>query len=47
MSAARIKVLVVDDSVSVRQIVQKIVHGSVFNCEIAEAGDGQTKPASR
>jgi DNA-binding NtrC family response regulator len=34
------KILVVDDSSSVRQIVQKIVHGSVFNCEITEAGDG-------
>ena len=29
-------------SSSVRQIVQKILHGSVFNCEIAEAGDGET-----
>jgi DNA-binding NtrC family response regulator len=36
------KVLIVDDSSSVRQIVQKILHGSVFNCEIAEAGDGET-----
>jgi DNA-binding NtrC family response regulator len=36
------KVLIVDDSTSVRQIVQKILHGSVFNCEIAEAGDGET-----
>jgi DNA-binding response OmpR family regulator len=26
----------------VRQIVQKILRGSVFNCEIAEAGDGET-----
>jgi DNA-binding NtrC family response regulator len=36
------KVLIVDDSASVRQIVQKVVHGSVFNCELAEAGDGET-----
>ena len=36
------KVLIVDDSSSVRQIVQKILRGSVFNCEIAEAGDGET-----
>ena len=35
------KVLFVDDSSSVRQIVQKILRGSVFNCEIAEAGDGE------
>jgi two-component system chemotaxis response regulator CheY len=36
------KVLIVDDSSAVRQIVQKIVQGSVFNCEITEAGDGET-----
>jgi DNA-binding NtrC family response regulator len=36
------KVLIVDDSSSVRQIVQKILHGSVFNCEITEAVDGNT-----
>lgn len=36
------KVLVVDDSASVRQIVHRIVSGSVFNCEISEAGDGET-----
>ena len=35
------KVLIVDDSSSVRQIVQKILRDSVFNCEIAEAGDGE------
>ncbi|HEX3949467.1 MAG TPA: response regulator [Steroidobacteraceae bacterium] len=40
--AARTKVLIVDDSSAVRQIVQKIVHGSVFNCAITEAGDGET-----
>ena len=35
------KVLIVDDSSSVRQIVQKILQGSVFNCEITEASDGE------
>ncbi len=36
------KILIVDDSSTVRQIVQKIVNGSVFNCEIVEAADGET-----
>jgi DNA-binding NtrC family response regulator len=36
------KVLIVDDSSTVRQIVQKIVRRSVFNCDITEAGDGET-----
>jgi DNA-binding NtrC family response regulator len=36
------KVLVVDDSASVRQIVHRIVLGSVFNCDISEAGSGET-----
>jgi DNA-binding NtrC family response regulator len=36
------KILIVDDSSTVRQIVQKVVQGSVFNCEISEAGDGET-----
>jgi len=35
------RVLIVDDSSAVRQIVQKIVHASVFNCEIDEAPDGE------
>ena len=35
------KVLVVDDSATVRQIVHRIVSGSVFNCEITEASDGE------
>jgi len=35
------KVLIVDDSSTVRQLVQKIVAGSVFNCEVTEAADGQ------
>jgi DNA-binding NtrC family response regulator len=34
------KVLIVDDSSTVRHLVQKIVGGSVFNCEITEAADG-------
>jgi DNA-binding NtrC family response regulator len=36
------KVLIVDDSSTVRQIIQKVVQGSIFNCEITEAGDGET-----
>jgi DNA-binding NtrC family response regulator len=40
--SAPTKVLIVDDSSAVRQIVQKIVAGSVFNCKIAEAADGET-----
>ncbi len=36
------RILIVDDSSTVRQIVQKVVQGSVFNCEITEAGDGET-----
>ena len=36
------KVLIVDDLSAVRQIVQRILQGSVFNCEITEAGDGET-----
>lgn len=35
------KILIVDDSSAVRQIVQKIIHGSVFNCDIDEAPDGE------
>src|SRR5262249_28474945 len=40
--AAPTKVLIVDDSHTVRKIVQKVVEGSIFNCEIAEAADGET-----
>jgi two-component system, chemotaxis family, chemotaxis protein CheY len=40
--ASPTKILIVDDSSAVRQIVQKILNGSVFNCEITEAGDGET-----
>lgn len=36
------RVLIVDDSSSVRQIVQKVIQGSVFNCEVTQAGDGET-----
>src|ERR1700735_718936 len=38
--SAPTKILVVDDSSAVRQIVQKVVNGSVFNCMIDEASDG-------
>ena len=34
------KILIVDDSATVRQLVQKVVNGSVFNCEITEAAGG-------
>jgi DNA-binding NtrC family response regulator len=40
--SAPTKVLIVDDSSSVRQIVQKVIAGSLFNCEVTEAGDGET-----
>ena len=36
------KVLIVDNSTAVRRIVQKIVGGSVFNCTVEEAADGET-----
>lgn len=36
------KVLIVDDSLTVRQLVQKVVKGSMFNCNIADAADGET-----
>jgi DNA-binding NtrC family response regulator len=36
------KILIVDDSATVRQVVQKVVNGSVFDCEITEAADGET-----
>jgi CheY-like chemotaxis protein len=39
------KVLIVDDSLTVRQLVQKVVKGSMFNCDIAEAADGETAVA--
>lgn len=35
------KVLIVDDSSTVRRVVQKVIQRSVFNCEIAEAADGK------
>ncbi len=40
--ASPTKVLIVDDSSTARQIVQKVLQGSVFNCEITEAADGET-----
>jgi DNA-binding NtrC family response regulator len=39
--ASPTKVLIVDDSTVVRQIVQKILQASIFNCEITEAADGE------
>jgi DNA-binding NtrC family response regulator len=36
------KVLIVDDSSTMRKMVQKVVQGSMFNSEISEAGDGET-----
>ena len=36
------KVLIVDDSLTVRKMIQKVLHGSIFNCEITEAPDGET-----
>lgn len=36
------KVLVVDDSHTVRRIVQKTIAESIFDCEIAEAPDGKS-----
>jgi DNA-binding response OmpR family regulator len=38
--AAPTKALIVDDSLAVRKIVQKVLQGSVFNCDITEANDG-------
>ena len=35
------KILIVDDSSTVRQVVQKVLRGSVFNCEVTEAGNGE------
>lgn len=40
--SAPTKILIVDNSSAVRQIVQKVLHGSVFNCEVTEAGNGET-----
>jgi two-component system, chemotaxis family, chemotaxis protein CheY len=39
------KVLIVDDSRTARHIIQKVLHGSIFNCEITEAPDGGTAAA--
>ena len=40
--SAPMKVLIVDDSSTVRTVVQKVVQQSVFNCEITEAGDAKS-----
>jgi len=37
--SAPMKVLIVDDSSTVRTVVQKVIQQSVFNCEITEAAD--------
>jgi CheY-like chemotaxis protein len=39
--ASPTKVLIVDDSSTVRRVVQKVIQRSVFNCEIAEAANGK------
>jgi CheY-like chemotaxis protein len=36
-----LKGLVVDDSATARRIVRKVLTGSIFNIDVAEAGDGQ------
>jgi len=43
--SAPTKILIVDDSSAVRQIVQKVLHGTVFNCEVSEAANGETAAA--
>jgi DNA-binding NtrC family response regulator len=39
------KILLVDDSLTVRKMIQKVLKGSIFNCEITEAPDGETATA--
>ena len=39
------KILIVDDSSSVRQIVHKVMQRSVFNCEVSQAADGESAVA--
>jgi DNA-binding NtrC family response regulator len=36
------KVLIVDDSLTVRKVIQRVLRGSIFNCEITEAHDGES-----
>jgi CheY-like chemotaxis protein len=36
------KLLLVDDSLTVRRMIQKVVQGSLFRCTITEAGDGES-----
>ncbi|HEU5068691.1 MAG TPA: response regulator [Sphingomicrobium sp.] len=38
--SAPVKVLIVDDSTTTRQLVQKVVQGSIFRCHVSEAADG-------
>ena len=41
------KILIVDDSQTVRQIIQKTIKASLFKCWISEAADGRTaEPAA-
>jgi DNA-binding NtrC family response regulator len=39
------KLLLVDDSLTVRKMIQKVVQGSLFRCAITEAADGETAAA--
>jgi len=36
------RLLLVDDSMTVRKMIQKVVHGSISQCAITEAPDGET-----
>jgi DNA-binding NtrC family response regulator len=36
------RMMIVDDSSAVRHVVQKVLNGSVFNCTITEAADGES-----
>ncbi len=36
------KVLIVDDSATVRRIISKVLSSSIFNIDVTEAGDGMT-----
>jgi two-component system chemotaxis response regulator CheY len=40
--ATPLKVLVVDDSAAMRQLVGRVLQGSAFKCEITEATDGES-----
>jgi DNA-binding NtrC family response regulator len=36
------RVLIVDDSTTVRRIISKVLSNSIFNIDVTEAGDGRT-----